>query len=330
MFDLSPTCRVLIQGADRPTAIAAISSMLAHGTNIVAGVSAGQGGQHLSDLVDNLDNGDLPLFDLVEQAQQELGQMDVAIIFNSPWQVFDAALEAIAAGIERIIICSGGVPPLDSLEILRHGAEVLVLGSGSAGLIAPDRLLLGAFDPNCFQPGTVGIISRSKSLACEAAGLLQRHQLGQSVVVHVGSDSILGSTGSEWLKIISQDPNTTSILLLGDIDRDPELVTIARTLTQKVVAYRPQLTSSIAPLSDAAMLLRAGRRSRSLASGASSSGIAKAGKKFADNLETGIVVADSLFTLPALLYPNPLDAKFPPTGQREESPNGFADQVFHR
>jgi succinyl-CoA synthetase alpha subunit len=327
MFDLSPTCRVLIQGADRPTAIAAISSMLAHGTNIVAGVSAGQGGQHLSGL-----DSDLPLFDLVEQAQQELGQMDVAIIFNSPWQVFDAALEAITAGIERIIICSGGVPPLDSLEILRHGAEVLVLGSGSAGLIAPDRLLLGAFDPNCFQPGTVGIISRSKSLACEAAGLLQRHQLGQSLVVHVGSDSILGSTGSEWLKIISQDPNTTAILLLGDIDRDPELITIARTLTQKVVAYRPQLTSSIAPLSDAAMLLRAGRRSRSLASGlsVSSSGVAKSGKKFADNLETGIVVADSLFTLPGLLYPNSLDAKFPPAGQGEESPNGFTDQVFHR
>jgi succinyl-CoA synthetase alpha subunit len=321
MFDLPKSCRVLIQGVDRPAALVAVEAMLAYGTNIVAEVAAGRGGQS---------QGQIPIFDLVEQAQTELGQMDVAIIFNSPWQVLDAALEAIAAGIERIIICSGGVPPLDSLEILRHSADVVVLGSGSAGVIAPDRLLLGSFNPDCFQFGTVGIISRSKSLACETADLLRRNQLGQSLVIHVGSDAILGSTSSEWLKILSQDSQTSAILLLGNIDRDEELLAVARSIKQKVIAYRPQLTSLIAPLSDAAMLLRAGRRSQQ-----SQNLVANQGKRFGEKPGEGVIVADSIFALPNLLQeslaknlPNQ-ESEFAPASQGKESPNGFADQVLH-
>ena len=289
MFDLPKSCRVLIQGVDRPAALVAVEVMLAYGTNIVAEVAAGRGGQS---------QGQIPVFDLVEQAQAEIGQMDVAIIFNSPWQVLDAVLESIAAGIERIIICSGGVPPLDSLEILRHSADVMVLGSGSAGLIAPDRLLLGSFNPACFQLGTVGIISRSKSLACETADLLRRHQLGQSIVIHVGSDSILGSTGSEWLKILSQDSQTSAILLLGNIDRDEELLAIARSIKQQVIAYRPQLTSLIAPLSDAAMLLGAGRRSQHSQDLVANH---QQDKRLGEKPEEGVIVVDSIFALPSLL-----------------------------
>jgi succinyl-CoA synthetase alpha subunit len=321
MFDLPKSCRVLIQGIDRPAAVVAVDEMLAYGTNIVAEVTAGRGGQY---------QGEIPVFDLVEQAQAAMGQMDVAIIFNSPWQVLDAALEAIAAGIERIIICAGGVPPLDSLEILRHSAEVVVLGSGSAGVIAPNRLLLGSFNPTCFQPGTVGIISRSKSLACETADLLRRHQLGQSIVIHVGSDSILGSTGSGWLKILSQDSQTSAILLLGDIDRDEELLAVARSIKQKVIAYRPQLTSSIAPLSDAAMLLRAGRRSQQSQNLVTNH---QQGKRFAEKPGEEVIVADSIFALPKLLQetenPPATISEFAPAIQGKESPNGFADQVLH-
>jgi succinyl-CoA synthetase alpha subunit len=323
MFDLPKSCRVLIQGVDRPAALVAVETMLAYGTNIVAEVAAGRGGQS---------QGKIPVFDLVEQAQAELGQMDVAIIFNSPWQVLDAALESIAAGIERIIICSGGVPPLDSLEVLRHSADVVVLGSGSAGMIAPDRLLLGSFNPDCFQLGTVGIISRSKSLACETAELLSRHQLGQSLVIHVGSDSILGSTGSEWLKILSQDSQTSAILLLGNIDRDDELLAVARSIKQKVIAYRPQLTSSIAPLSDAAMLLRAGRRSQQSQNLVANH---QQGKRFGEKPGEGVIVADSIFALPKLLQENlaknlpDQESELAPASQGKESPNGLADQVLH-
>jgi succinyl-CoA synthetase alpha subunit len=327
MFDLPPSCRVLIQGIDRLqcqesyqlAAIAAVDSMLAYGTNIVAEVTAGRGGQQQSKI---------PVFDLVEQAQAEIGHIDVAIIFSSPWQVLDAVLESIAAGIERIIICSGGVPPLDSLELLRHSNEVVILGSGSAGMIAPDRLLMGSFDPNCFQPGTVGIISRSKSLACETADLLRRHQLGQSIVVHVGSDSILGSAGSEWLKIISQDSMTSDILLLGDIDRDEELLTIARSIKQQVIAYRPQLTSLIAPLSDAAMLLRAGRKSQQSQNIAANH---QPVPKFGDQPVEGLIIAESIFALPTLLTENlsPKISELSPTSQGKKSPNGLTNQVLH-
>jgi succinyl-CoA synthetase alpha subunit len=80
---------------DDPAALVAVDEMLAYGTNIVAEVAAGRGGQS---------QGQIPVFDLVEQAQAELEQMDVAIIFNSPWQVLDAALEAITAGIEPLFV----------------------------------------------------------------------------------------------------------------------------------------------------------------------------------------------------------------------------------
>jgi succinyl-CoA synthetase alpha subunit len=258
MFDLSDFCKVLIQGIDAPTAQAAIQAILHHNgqTKVLAGVCAGMGGQIIENSV-----GNIPVFDLVEQAQASVAEIDVSIIFNPPWQVMDAALEAIAVGIERIIICSSGVPPLDGLEILRRSAEVLVLGSGSVGLLVPDRLLLGTFDASYFRAGEVGIISRSQSLIYEAVNILQQHRLGQSVVVHLGSDAILGSTARDWLKILSQDPATTKILLLGDILIDEEIATMATKIDQQVVAYCPRLTSNVAPLSDAAMLLRAGRRS---------------------------------------------------------------------
>jgi succinyl-CoA synthetase alpha subunit len=258
MFDLSNSCRVLIQGIDTPTAQAALTHLLHYNgqTKVVAGICAGMGGQ-----VIERRTSQIPVFDLVEQAQAAVGQIDVTLIFNPPWQVLDAALEAITIGIERMVICSSGVPPLDGLEILRNSAEVLVLGSGSAGMIVPDRLLLGTFDASYFQPGSVGIISRSQSLVYEATNILNLHHLGQSVAVHLGCDAIVGSTESDWLKILSQDPTTTSILLLGDIAIDAELAKVAAKIDQKVVAYRPRLTSNVAPLSDAAMLLRAGRRS---------------------------------------------------------------------
>jgi succinyl-CoA synthetase alpha subunit len=250
MLNLPQNCRILIQGVEQPAAAIAMELMAAQGANFAAGV----GGS----------NNLLPTFDLVEEAQAAHGPIDIALLFNPPWQILDAALEAMAGGIRRLAIATKGVPPLDGLQLLRYGQKTgsFILGSGSVGLIAPDRLFLGSFDRSFFQAGAVGLICRSESLAYEVATMLHDWQLGQSVVVHLGSDSILGSTASDWLELLGRDRATQSIVLVGDIPRDECLEATVQQINKRVVAYRPQLNGSLAPLSDAAQLLSVARRSR--------------------------------------------------------------------
>jgi succinyl-CoA synthetase alpha subunit len=250
MLNLPQDCRILIQGVEQPAAAIAMELMAVRGATLVAGVGGA--------------NNLLPTFDLVEEAQAAHGPIDITLLFNPPWQILDAALEAMSGGIRRLVIATKGVPPLDGLQLLRYGQKTgsFILGSGSVGLIAPDRLLLGSFDRSFFQTGSVGLICRSESLAYEVATLLQDWQLGQSVVVHLGSDSILGSTASNWLELLSADKATQSIVLVGDIPRDELLEATVRKIKQRVVAYCPRLNGSLAPLSDAAQLLSAARRSR--------------------------------------------------------------------
>jgi succinyl-CoA synthetase alpha subunit len=254
MLDLPQNCRILIQGIEQPAAAIAMERMAARGATLVAGVGGA--------------NNLLPTFNLVEEAQAAHGPIDIALLFSPPWQILDAALEAMAGGIRRLVIATKGVPPLDGLQLLRYGQRTgsLILGSGSVGLIAPNRLLLGSFDRSFFQAGGVGLICRSESLAYEVATVLQDWHLGQSVVAHLGSDSILGSTARDWLELLERDEATKSIVLVGDIPRDELLEATVRRLKKRVVAYHPRLNGSLAPLSDAAQLLRAARRSRSVSS----------------------------------------------------------------
>ena len=251
-IDLQLDSRVLIQGVDNPLAIAAIGRMQTYGTKIVGIVSAGQGGQTL---------GDLPVFDLVEEAQAGLGPIETSLIFVPAYKVLDAALEAIAAGIPQLIIVTRGIPPLDTIRLLRQASitNTLILGSGSAGIIIPDRLLLGIYQPQLFSPGKVAIISRNQSLTAEIASELNQANLGQSIVIHIGSDPLVGSSCRLWLEWLQSDPLTEAIVLVGDICWDSEAATAAYLLTQHgkpVVAYLAGIHASTPhPLTDAAIVL---------------------------------------------------------------------------
>jgi succinyl-CoA synthetase alpha subunit len=251
-IDLQLDSRILIQGVDNPLAMAAIGRMQTYGTKIAGIVSAGQGGQKL---------GDLPVFDLVEEAQNVLGPIETSLIFVSAYQVLDAALEAIAAGIPQLIIITRGVPPLDTIRLLRQASitQTLVLGTGSAGIIIPDRLLLGIYQPQLYSPGKVAIISRNQSLTAEIASELNQADLGQSIVIHIGSDPLVGSSCRLWLEWLQSDPLTESIVLVGDICWDSEAATAAYLLAQQgkpVVAYLAGIHASTPhPLTDAAIVL---------------------------------------------------------------------------
>ncbi len=251
-IDLQLDSQILIQGVDNSLTLAAVSRMQAYGTKIVGMTIAGKGGQQL---------GDLPIFDLVEQAQAALGSIETSLIFVPAYEVLDAALEAIAAGIPQLVIVTRGVPPLDMIRLLRHAAitNTLILGSGSAGIIIPDRLLLGIYQPQLFSPGTVAIISRNQSLTAEIASELNQANLGQSIVIHIGSDPLVGSSCRLWLEWLQLDPLTESIVLVGDICWDSEAATAAYLLQQQgkpVVAYLAGIHASTPhPSTDAAIVL---------------------------------------------------------------------------
>ena len=193
-MNLTPESKVLIQGITEPLFSTHAARMKAYGTNVVAGVNPGQGGQILHDI---------PVFDLVEQALAAVGAVDTTIIFVGPYQALDAALEAISAGIRQIIIVSAGMPPLDMVRLLRktEATETLVVGPNSPGIIVPGKILLGTHALEFYIPGRIGIVSRSTTLTYEIALELTKASLGQSISVSIGSDAIAGSSFLQWLQI---------------------------------------------------------------------------------------------------------------------------------
>ena len=200
--------KVIIQGIAEYQATFCAVQMKAYGTDIVAGVSPGNGGTEVSGI---------PVFDLVEQVQAEIGNIDISLIFVDSFQVLDAAIEAIAAGIRRIIIFTPGVPPLDSIKLIKRARETdtLILGPGSHGIVIPQQVWLGNLQPQFYQPGTVGLITSSRHLCYEVAAELNAANLGQSIVVSLGSDRIVSSSFAHWLSVLNEDPNTKVIVSIG-------------------------------------------------------------------------------------------------------------------
>lgn len=225
--------KILIQGIMEPISLAYTPVMKAYGSPIVAGVSPGYGGESLEEI---------PVFDLVSQAVEEFGPIDTTVICTDPHVALDAALEAIAAGIGQIILISKGIPPLDMVQLIRRAEETdtLILGPNSPGLIMPDQLLLGTYPRFCFQPGSVGIISRSSTLTFEIAAELSQAGLGQSICVGLGSDAVIGSTFPQWLQILEEDDKTELIVLIGETGGESEeqaAAYIKEAIDKPVVAY---------------------------------------------------------------------------------------------
>lgn len=230
---LTPESKVLVQGMAEPLSSTHAARMKAYGTNVVAAVSPGQGGQTLHDI---------PLFNLVEQALAEVGPVDTTIIFVPPYQALDAALEAIAAGIRQLIIISAGMPPLDMVKLLHkaEATETLVVGPNSPGIIVPGKILLGNHASEFYTPGLVGIVSRSTTLTYEIALELTKAELGQSIGVSIGSDAITGSSFIQWLQILDEDETTKAIVLVGEPGGNSEETAaryIAEAIDKPVIAY---------------------------------------------------------------------------------------------
>lgn len=200
--------KVIIQGINEYQAAFCALQMKDYGTDIVAGVSPGNGGTKVSGI---------PVFDLVEEVQSKISKIDISLIFVDAYQVLDAAKEAISAGIRRVIIFTPRVPPLDTIELIKRAQETntLILGPGSHGVVIPQQVWLGNLQPQFYQPGSVGLITSSRHLCYEVAAELNAASIGQSIIVSLGNDRITGSSFPYWLSVLNEDSQTKAIVTIG-------------------------------------------------------------------------------------------------------------------
>ncbi len=225
--------QVIVQGITEPIGQTYVPLICAYGTKVVAGVSPGYGG---------IACGAVPVFDMVEQVVLKFGRVDISLICTHPYDVLDAATEAIRAGVRHLIIISQGVPPVDMIHLIQQAeaTDTLLVGANGPGVIVPGKLLLGIHPPMFYTPGRVGLLTRNGPLTYDIARTLTKAGMGQSIGVSIGSDSIVGSTFQQWLQILEEDENTDAIVLVGEIGGDSEELAahyIAHSIDKPVIAY---------------------------------------------------------------------------------------------
>jgi len=213
--------RVLIQGITGREGIVRAQLMKDYGTNVLAGVTPGRGGQEVYGI---------PVFDAVEEAREKVGVIDASVIFVPAALVKNAALEALAAGVKLLVIVPDRVPIYDVLEIAAAAehAGARFVGPNTLGLLSPGKAVLGMIGGRAqrakewFLPGPVGVSSRSGGMTSAIAYFLSRAGLGLSTIVHVGGDSIVGSSHPEVMELFERDPGTKAVAMFGEIGTTQE------------------------------------------------------------------------------------------------------------
>ena len=208
--------RILVQGITGREGSFHASACRAYGTNVVAGVTPGRGGQFFED--------EVPVFNSVEEAVHQ-SQANVALIFVPPAFAADAIAESVAAEIPLIVCITEGIPVLDTVRISRYleNKPVRLIGPNCPGLITPGaNCKIGIMPGSIHKTGPVGVVSRSGTLTYEAVGQLTRVGLGQSTCIGIGGDPVNGTNFIDCLKLFQEDPQTEAIVMIGEIGGDAE------------------------------------------------------------------------------------------------------------
>lgn len=208
--------RVLIQGITGTQASFHVKRSIESGTNVVAGVSPHHGGEeHLG----------VPVFNTINEAQKQFS-FDASVLFVPASGVKSAVREAVEAGIGLIVSVAQGVPVHDMLEIkaMLKGSNTLMIGPNTPGLITPGEARLGIFPENIHKKGTIGVISRSSTLTYEAVMETNAAGMGQSTVIGLGDDMIIGSDFRAILAPFMEDEQTKAVVLVGKADNAYEIL----------------------------------------------------------------------------------------------------------
>ncbi len=229
---LNSETRVLVQGITGREGSFHTQRMLDYGTNVVAGVTPGRGGEWVHGV---------PVFDSVREAFRAT-EAEVSAVFVPARFAADAIYEAAFAGVRLIVSVTEGIPVHDVLR-LRHfltDRRVRLIGPNSPGIMVPGVTKVGIIPGAVHTPGTVGVLSRSSTLTYEIVAALSRAGLGQSTVVGVGGDYVVGTGFVELLELFNDDPDTEQVVLVGEIGGMEEQLAaayIGSHMGKPVVAY---------------------------------------------------------------------------------------------
>ena len=202
--------RVLVQGITGSEGSFHASQMIEYGTQVVAGVVPGKGGQKFNEKV--------PIFNTVAEAVQETGA-NAAVIFVPPALAADAIMEAAAEKIPLIVTITEGIPVADMLTVKQYLIKqgVRMIGPNCPGVITPGKCKIGIMPGFIHKPGHVGVISRSGTLTYEAVKQLSDLGIGQSTCIGIGGDPINGTNFVDALKLFAEDNDTEAVVLIGEI-----------------------------------------------------------------------------------------------------------------
>jgi succinyl-CoA synthetase alpha subunit len=276
--------RVVVQGITGRDGSFHTRQMMEYGTQVVAGVTPGKGGQKFDDAV--------PVFDSVEGAVRQEGA-NASVIYVPAAFAAGAICEAADSGVDLIVCISEGIPVLDMLRATRYAADsgARLIGPNCPGMISPGKTKLGIIPGQIVEEGPVGVISRSGTLTYEVVWALTRAGMGQSSCIGIGGDPVIGTNFIDCLDAFEKDPQTEAIVLIGEIggtDEQNAARHIKEKITKPVVGF---VAGQTAP---------PGRRmghAGAIISG--SSGTAE--EKIATFKENGVEVADRPVDMPDIV-----------------------------
>ena len=202
--------RLLVQGITGRDGSFHAKQMIEYGTQVVAGVTPGKGGQTFE--------GTVPIFNTVAEAVERTGA-NTSVIYVPPMFAADAILEAADAGVKLIVCITEGVPVLDMTQVYPFVKEkgARLVGPNCPGLITPGQSKVGIIPGRICTPGSIGVVSRSGTLTYEVVYQLTRAGLGQSTCVGIGGDPINGTNFIDVLQAFEADPHTKAVAMMGEI-----------------------------------------------------------------------------------------------------------------
>jgi succinyl-CoA synthetase alpha subunit len=237
MIILDNNTRCAVQGMTGKQGSFHTESMLEYGTRIVAGTSPGKGGQEFKGV---------PVYNSLEEIIEEM-EINASIIFVPAPFAKDAAFEALSQ-LETVVIITEHVPVHDAIEIVHYARKNnrVLIGPNTPGIITPGIGKLGIMPGHIFNPGNIGVVSRSGTLTYEVASQITNAGMGQSTCLGIGGDPVVGLDFKDVLQMFQDDPETDAMVMIGEIGGSAEenaAEYIAQNIDKPVVAYIAGVTA---------------------------------------------------------------------------------------